>query len=374
MRILYVNDAWAIWGGLERVLIDKMNFLADYEGYDIFTFTHSQGTHSLPYPLSPKVVHRDLNIQLHHQYRYHGLKRLYYRYKLEHLLVKRLQSGIKEIVPDIIVSPRIELVGYILRANHSIPIVYESHSTCEWMASNNKGLVWLIKQYVFKRQVKKVQMIVALTEGDAAEWRKYNHHVSVIPNIVHLNHSGVYSDCMAKSVIFVGRFSWQKDIGSLIKIWSLVHQSHPDWCLHIYGGYGEEQDAFYAKIKQMDANIQVHESTPHIMEKYRENSIVLLTSVYETFGLVLPEAMSCGLPVVAFDCPYGPADIVTDGVDGFLIRHRSLEDFADKVSLLMDNQELRRKMGTAGIASSRRYEASNVMPLWKELFTHLINR
>ena len=70
MRILYVNDAWAIWGGLERVLIDKMNNLADYEGYEIFTITYNQGSHPLPYPLNPKVVHCDLNIQLHHQYRY----------------------------------------------------------------------------------------------------------------------------------------------------------------------------------------------------------------------------------------------------------------------------------------------------------------
>lgn len=371
MRILYVNDAWAIWGGLERVLIDKMNNLADYEGYEIFTFTYSQGSHSLPYPINPKVIHRDLNVQLHHQYRYHGLKKFYYRYKLQNLLVKRLRSGIREILPDVIVSPRMDVVGYIIRANEGVPVIYESHSTCEWMLSDNKGLLSRIKRYYFKKQVKKVQMVVALTEGDAAEWRKIVNHVCVIPNIVHLNNSGVYSDCAAKSVIFVGRFSWQKDFGSLLKIWALVHQRHPDWFLHIYGGYGEEQDDMLAKIKQMDANIQVHESTPNIMEKYRESSIVLLTSVFETFGLVLPEAMSCGVPVVAFDCPYGPADIITDGVDGFLIRHRSIEDFANKVSLLMDNQELRKKMGTAGIESSRRYDASKIMPMWKNFFEYL---
>ena len=101
---------------------------------------------------------------------------------------------------------------------------------------------------------------------------------------------------------------------------------------------------------------------------------MILTSRYEPFGLVLPEAMSCGLPVVAFDCPYGPADIITDDIDGFLIRHRSIEKFANKVSLLIDHQELRQKVGRAGIESSQRYEASKIMPLWEDLFKHLTNR
>ena len=124
----------------------------------------------------------------------------------------------------------------------------------------------------------------------------------------------------------------------------------------------------------MDKNIVVFDPTPDIFDKYRENSILLLTSIYEPFGLVLPEAMSCGLPVVAFDCPYGPADIITDGVDGFLIRDRNVEEFANKVCLLMDNMDLRVKMGRAGIESSKRYDESRIMPLWKQLFDRLVQR
>jgi glycosyltransferase involved in cell wall biosynthesis len=179
--------------------------------------------------------------------------------------------------------------------------------------------------------VRKAAMTVALTQGDADEWRKLTPRVCVIPNVVHLNDSGLYSDCTAKSAIFVGRFSKQKDVGSLLRIWTLVHERFPDWCLHIYGGYGEEQDSIFAKIKQMDANIQVHEATSHMMEKYIESSILLMTSSYEPFGLVLPEAMSCGLPVVAFDCPYGPADIITDGVNGFIIKNWDKAQFANCV-------------------------------------------
>lgn len=372
MRILYVNDAWAIWGGLERVLIEKMNYLADNEGFEIFTITYNQGTHPLPYPLSPKIVHRDLNVHLHHQYRYHGFKKYYYKYRLRKLLIKRLQSEIEVIKPDVIVCPRIELIGCVLKAKGDIVLIYESHCSCKWISYGYKGLSWPIKRYCYIRQVKKVQMVVALTEGDAIEWRKLTPNVCVIPNVVHLNESDTCSDCTAKHVIFVGRFSKQKDVGSLLAIWTLVHHRHPDWILHIYGGYGDEQDDFLTKISKMDANIRVHEPTSNLIEKYKENSILLMTSCYEPFGLVLPESMSCGLPVVAFDCPYGPADIISDGLDGFLIKNRSINDFADKVCLLIDNKEMRVRMGQNGINTSKRYEADRIMPLWKDLFERIV--
>lgn len=372
MRILYVNDAWAIWGGLERVLIEKMNYLSEYKDLDIFTITYNQGDHPFPYPLSSKVIHRDLDIRLYQQYRYHGLKKLYYKYILQKLLIKRLQFGIADIKPDVIVCPRIDLIGYILKAKGNIPLIYESHSSRKWI-SKYEGLLRNIKRYYYESMVKKVQMIVALTEGDAAEWRKLSPNICVIPNVVHLNESDTYSDCIAKVAIFVGRFSKQKDVGSLLRIWDVVHQRHPDWSLHIYGSHADQEEAILTEVKKRNANITIHEPISDIIEKYKESSILLLTSRYEPFGLVLPEAMSCGVPVVSFDCPYGPADIITDGVDGFLIHHRSIEDFANKVSQLMDREELRQKMGTAGIESSRRYDASRIIPLWKKLFEHLTN-
>lgn len=368
MRILYINDAWAIWGGLERVLIDKMNYLADNDGYKIFTITYNQGSHPLPYSLNSKVVHRDLNIQLHYQYRYSGVKKYYFRYKLQKLLVERLQLEIRKIMPDVIVCARVDLIAYIIKVKGSVPLIFESHSSCKWISYEYEGLSRYVKKYRNKSLAKKPQMVVALTEGDAAEWRKLTPNVCVIPNIVHLNERDTYSDCATKSVIFVGRFSKQKDMSSLLRIWSLVHQRHSDWSLHIYGGYGDEQTALQAEIKRMDANIQVHGPTSDMIEKYKHSSILLMTSLYEPFGLVLPEAMSCGLPVIAFDCPYGPAEIITDGVDGFLIRNRCIEVFADKVCLLMENQDLCVKMGKAGIISSHRYDRHHIMPLWKHLF------
>ena len=99
--------------------------------------------------------------------------------------------------------------------------------------------------------------------------------------------------------------------------------------------------------------------------------MLLMTSRFEPFGLVLPEAMSCGLPVVAFNCPYGPADIISDGEDGFLIKNKDIYDYVEKVCLLMENEDMRIKMGKAGVLSSQRFKASNIMPQWIQLFSQL---
>ena len=372
MRLLYISDSLAIYGGLERVLIDKANWLVRHGGYEVYVLTVSQGNHPICFPLHSEVKYDDLDICYYQLYRLPFWKRPYKKYQLYRLFLKRLRGKIQEIAPDIIVSMRLDYVPDLVRMKGHIPLVFESHSSCLASRFEGDGILRRIYVSYLQRAVKNAEMTVSLTQGDAEEWRKLTSNVCIIPNVVHLNESGSYSACTAKSVIFVGRFSKQKDVGSLLHIWMHVHQCYPDWCLHIYGGYGEEKDSFISVINKMDANIQVHEATSEIFEKYTKSSMLLLTSCYEPFGLVIPEAMSCGLPVVAFDCPYGPADIIQDGIDGFLIHNRDFDAFTKKIGMLIDNFDLRVKMGKVGIESSKRYDESRIMPLWIQLFERLV--
>ena len=371
MRLLYICDALAVYGGLERVLIEKANWLVEHAGYKVCLLTVNQGNHSVCYPLSQGVTHEDLDIRFYEQYRLPFWRRFLKNRHLNHLFRERLARKILEHTPDVIISTRLDYIRDVVRIKGDVPLVFESHSSCLASRFEGDGLLRRFHVWYLQQAVKKVDMTVALTKGDAVEWRKLTPKVCVIPNIVHLNKSNLYSDCTSKSVIYVGRFSKQKDIGSLLCIWNLIHQRCSDWNLHIYGGYGEEQNALLDEIKQTDVNIYVHEPTMDILERYKENSVLLLTSQYEPFGLVLPEAMSCGLPVVTFDCPYGPADIINNGVDGFLIPEGNNEEFANKVCLLMENYDLRIEMGKDGIVSSKRYDESRIMPLWKHFFSQL---
>ena len=370
MRIAYVTDAFAVWGGMERVLADKMNVLAGQYGWGVTLFTANQGEHPLTYELYPSVMHIDLGVRSQQEYLYRGLRKFLKRRELKQILKTRLKRAIEDLKPDLLICVKLDFVPVLVDLKGDIPLIVESHTLCHSEKMDEVGMLRRLYIGSLKRSIRKADAVVALTEGDAKDWKAYNDNVHVIQNIVTLNESGFYTSFMQKSVIYVGRFSKQKDIDSLLRIWAIIHQQYPDWQLDIYGE-GELKDNYLSIIQKMNANINVFQPTANIMEVYREHSILLLTSLYEPFGLVLPEAMSCGLPVVAFDCPYGPADIITDGVDGYLIADRNVELFAQRVGQLISDYDLRVQMGKAAVISSQRYQASCIMPQWIQLFEQL---
>lgn len=372
MRILYVTDALAIWGGVERVLVEKVNYLTIHDGYEVFMLTINQGEHPFPFPLDNKVTHIDLNISFYSQYQYSGIRRLLSLRRLHRACREGIRQQLFVINPDVIICPRIEFVKDICKIKGDTPLVFESHSS--FWTSRFEGAGWIRRLHTWwmNLSARKAQALVALTEGDAAVWRKINKKVFLIPDVVSLNKTGVFSDYQSKSAVFVGRLCRQKDIGSLLTIWQLVRQRHPDWKLNIYGEKGDVEESLWQKLQEVGHGVTIHPPTADILEIYQQHTMLLLTSRYEPFGMVLPEAMSCGLPVIAFDCPYGPADIITDGVDGCLIKKRNIQQFVDKVCLFIENAELLREMGQRGIKAAERYRMDNIMPLWKTLFEELL--
>ena len=370
MRILYIFRSLIVWGGIERVLVDKMNCLTSVYGYEIHMLTTDQGNHPIPYPCGTGVHLVDLGIRFHRQYRYSGLRRLWDRWQRTRLFEKRLSEQINQICPDVIVCTTADPVYSITKVKGKIPLIVESHSTCS-RTLDRKGLRKRLVANLLLKGLKLSACVVTLTDGDAVEWRKVHSHVYVIPNLVHLN-QGEVASLENKSVIWVGRFVCQKCPLDIVRIWQKVFVRHPDWHLNIYGE-GELQQELEDAVMALDMNIHIHQPTEHIFDAYRNNAILVSTSLFEPFGLVIPEAMSCGLPVVAYDCPYGPADIISDGVDGLLISNRNVNEFVEKVCQLIENEKLRREMGHAGIHSSQRYSASSVMPLWIQLFRDIID-
>ena len=372
MRILYITDALAVWGGIERVLSDKMNYLVREYGYEVYVVTADQGAHPIPFPLDDHIHVKDLNIRFHQQYHYTGLNRILKYRELEQLFRNRLESYITEIKPDVISCIRDGYASAVLSMKMPVPVIFESHAMFRDVAFENSTLLHRFITYWKRRKLRTLDRLVTLTQGDADDWKRVCRHVCVIPNVVHLNDSGNYSQCNSKKVIFVGRFDVQKDFGTMLKVWDLVQQRHPEWVLNVYGN-GELKPKYEELVAGKKMNVVIHPAVPDIMEKYMESSMLLMSSLYEPFGLVLVEAMSCGIPVVAFNCPYGPADIIKDGTDGFLVEDRDIEAFADRVCQLMEDDDLRQQMGKSAILSAQRYKAEAIMPQWKSLFTNLVS-
>ena len=376
MRIVYVTDTFTICGGIERVLTDKMNSLSKLYGYDVSLLTIYQGTHSFPFAINNSIRHIDIGVRLNQQYEYRGFLRFFKRRQLSNTIKSRMKSIINNLQPDIIICVKLDFVGVLLSVKGNIPLVVESHTLCHAEKMERAGVFRRIHFWKIKRDICNADALIALTDGDANDWRELNSNVYVIPNIVHLNENDTYSDCMSKSVIFVGRLSKQKNIGGLLDIWEKVYYRNSDWKLHIYGEVGDvENDVYDRLLSASDYGVVVHSPIKDgMIEEYKNHSILVLTSSFEPFGLVIPEAMSCGLPVVSYDSPYGPSSIIKDGVDGYLISQNDQEAFVERLCQLMADEQLRIKMGKVAITSSYRYKKKTIMPIWKQLFERLVTK
>lgn len=368
MRVLYIFRSLAVWGGIERVLVDKMNYLASVFGYEVYMLTTCQGDHPVPYHLDSAVHLDDLGIQFHRQYQYRGLRKIMDGYQRTRLFEKRLSERLLVISPDVIVCTTADPVYSIAKVKGKIPLIVESHSICS-RTFGEKGLRQRYVAHLLRKGLKKASCVVALTEGDAMEWRTIHPNVVVIPDVVHLN-DGSTSTLQNKRVIWVGRFDYQKRPMEIVMIWQQIHPVFPDWYLDIYGD-GEQKLELQNAISSQYMNIHLHEPTNHIFEAYRNSSILVVTSLYEPFGLVIPEAMSCGLPVISYDSSFGPASIISDGNDGFLVGNNNQEFFIDRLSRLMHDESLRLLMGMNAIESSKRFSSNNIMSQWKKLFSKM---
>ena len=179
------------------------------------------------------------------------------------------------------------------------------------------------------------------------------------------------SDVSQKQVIAVGRYVPQKGFDRLIPAWSIVNKRHPDWTLRIYG------DGMRQRLQQQIDELNVTSScilehtVEDIVEKYCESSIFVLSSRYEGFGMVIIEAMACGVPPVSFACPCGPRDIITDDKNGLLVDNGDIEGLAEKICYLIENEDIRQKMGQQAHTDVQRFKIEHIALQWKELFDSL---
>ena len=372
MKILYLFRSLAVWGGIERILVDKMNWLASKGGTEVYMLTSDQGDHLIPYKVNNKVHIEDLCVNFHRKYQFGYLKRIGISYQMRHKYKKSLLDRVNRIQPDIIVCTTSDQIDIITDVKGRIPLVVESHSICNRTIEQGKyALLRYFRRFKFLSSLSKVDCVVALSEGDAEEWRHFHYHVKVIPNMLHpckIEPSSLTS----KRVIWVGRFDYQKRAEVAIGIWKQVANRYPDWCLDIYGD--GEYESEVTIMASSTRNVFINKPTSRIFNLYSNSSILISTSLFEPFGLVIAEAMSCGLPVVAFDCPYGPATIINEGVNGFLISFDNMQCFAEKLSLLIEDTSLRKQMGQAALDSSGRFNADLVMPQWMALFEELAKK
>lgn len=376
MKLVYIFSSFAAKGGTERIFCDKMNWLAEVAGYEIVFVTYEQGNHPFAYPLSKKIRHVDLNTRFFTTGTMPLLKRIRFKFTMPRLFKHRLRKLLDEIRPDVVVSTTYAL--FLFREILSQPYrhVVESHVYYQLLLQNTfTHIPWLDRKITLHLlgMLKRCEKVVVLTHKDAACWKGYDN-IEVIHNVL-TNYPEKITDVAdrPKRIIAVGRLHAQKGFDLLIQSWQLIAARHPDWQLVVYGHGGDLQKLQQQLEKAgLTSSMTFAGTTDNIYKEYQDSAFYVMSSRYEGWGLVLVEAMSCGLPCVSFDCPYGPSDIIRDGEDGFLVENGNIQQLAEKMELLINNKELRERLGVRARLNAARFTSDNIMPQWTKLFETIV--
>lgn len=374
MKIIYCIHSTCNSGGMERVLSNKVNYLANVPNYEIIIITTEQRGRPHFYKISSKVKCIDLGIDYSETINDGVLVKIfksvikYYKHK------SKLKEVLISLRADIVVSMFNNDVSFLYKIKDGSKKVLEIHFCREFrLLAERKGILRMIdlyKTYSNDRLVRKYDSFVVLTEEDKHNW-KNNDNITVIYNSFWEN-GGAISRLNNKNILSIGRFSHQKNFELLIDLWKEISTLHPDWCLTIIGSGDFSQILQRIKRYSLESSVRILPPTDSINNFYCESSIYLMTSRYEGFPMVLVEAQNFGLPIISVDCKCGPKEIINDGIDGFLIANGDNSGFVNKVSQLMKNDKMRIDFGKMAKVNSIKFSEEKIMHQWISLFEGII--
>jgi glycosyltransferase involved in cell wall biosynthesis len=224
------------------------------------------------------------------------------------------------------------------------------------------------------RAYPRLDTVTVLTHADLASYRAAlgdSVPLERIPNGIPARASTSSAE-RGKVVVAAGRLGRQKGFDMLVQAWAGVHEVHPDWQLHIFGA-GKWRDKLATMIAERGLGdvVTLRGITRDLDGEFAKASVFVLSSRKEGLPMVLLEAMGAGLPVVSFDCPTGPADVVDHGVNGLLVPAEDVPGLAAGLSRMIENAGQRETFGAAARVTAADYEMPVVAGHWNDLFTRL---
>ena len=371
LKIVYVTPALYMAGGVERVLTLKANYFAENFGYDITIILTEGKDKPLFYPLSEKIKVLNLNIGFEELWSCSFFRKLYVYLKKQRKYKKALTAELMRIHPDITISllrRDINFINDIHDGSRKIGELHVNRANYRNFEANEANFLknifakfWMCS---LVSKLKRLDTFVVLTEEDKQAWPELKN-VTVIPDPLSFTPTQ-QSPLTEKRVIAVGRYVYQKGFDLLLQAWVKIEKQYLDWQLAIYGD--GNRTPYEQQMKDLGIDgIRCHLNGPtaDIQQEYINSSIFAFSSRFEGFGMVLVEAMACGLPVISFDCPCGPKDIVKDNEDGLLIEKDNVDALANGLSRLMEKDTLRKSMANAGKENVKRFNIEHIAQQWK---------
>lgn len=377
-KIVFCTPALYSAGGVERVVSYKASYFAEQLGYDVTIIVTEGKGRDCYFPLSDKVKVINFELGFEALWQASFAKKIILYLTKQRQYKKLLKRELMCIRPDFTITTlrrEINFLSDIPDGSKKIGELHVDRANYRNFATNKQNP---IKQ-VFSRwwsnslldHIRRLDKMVLLTDSAMYDWPELDNKIKIPdPLSFHIDEK---SSLLCKRIISIGRFDYEKGNDLLLQVWQKVEKQMPDWQLDIYGN--GNRDPYLLQMRQLgidSSRCHLHGPIKDVKKEYLNSSVFVLPSRYEGFGLVLIEAMACGVPVVSFDCENGPRSIITNGADGFLIPTFDIDAFADKLLLLMRDENLRRQMGEKAQKSAAKYDIDSIGLQWKQLFDGLM--
>ena len=378
-KIVYCTPSLYMAGGVERVLTLKANYFAEVYGYEVTIIITDGKDKDFFFPLSPKVKVLNLGVNFEDMWHKSLLKRFYLYIRKERQFKRLLSIELNRIKPDITISLLRREINFLTGINDGSKKIGEIHINRahyrNFTPNRTNFFKVLFAKYWMRGlviKIKKLDRFVVLTEYDRQAWQEIPR-VDVIPNPLPFYPKLSQIVVRRKCLIAVGRYFDEKGYDLLLKVWAIIEKKCSDWELDIYG---DGNKSFYEKIASSlcidRSRCRLNDRIADVQKVYLGSSVFVCTSRFEGFGMGIIEAMACGLPVVAFDCLWGPRSIIQNGVDGILVENGNIEKMADVIIALIRNPILITKMGQNARKNVLRYDIDVIASQWKKLFDELM--
>ena len=368
MKILYLTDQTFLHGGIEKVLSQKANYFADICKDEVTIVTYRQRNKVSSYHLSNRICKKDLGVD-------YDISKSYFHpenFQKFQIHFTRLKNEMRQLKPDVIISCSFGPDFYFLPLlEKQIPKIKEFHSSRYFYDLNRKTFKSKVVRKMTSYFENKYDEIVVLNDSEKGFYN--NSKITVIPNPAEI--SGERAQLKSKKIIAAGRISPVKNFVDIIYAFSLINDEFQNWEVHFYGeDYSGTQLKLENIVKKLnlDHQIKFKGITSDLKKEMEGYSIYAMTSETECFPMVLLEALSVGMPIISYDCPTGPKHILTAQEDSFLTPYQNIDLFSEKLKVLMQNEEIRKKMGNSGIENVQRFNITKVMHQWKKLFESLV--